>query len=373
MPSYTIAIHPDNSLLGSGKRQSFSKRWSEMLSDRGHAVKMVDAYSQNFFTQLGGCHAFMWWFQQMPGRGNWPKKLMLALDQAMDIPLFPNRQSVWHFDDKIAQNYLLQAAGIPTPRTWVFWRRHHAIDFCRAARYPLVLKLTAGIMSRNVKLLHNFSEAEHWVNRLFGPGVYSLEHPFNTASKRVRDALRLLRKGRAPRPARRTDLQSNYLLIQEYLPGNDFDTRVVVIGNRAFGFRRWNRPGDFRASGSGNIDRDPEQVKTDALRLAVHVARTLGTQSLAVDVMRRDDQPVVVEVSYYYERFGTAGCPGHWEMRGPDRLEWVEGQMSPEDAILIDFIALVESRFKNASSAAESRDNAHSNPTGNPDESVIGF
>jgi hypothetical protein len=60
-------------------------------------------------------------------------------------------------------------------------------------------------------------------------------------------------------------------------------------------------------------------------------------------------------------------------MRGPDRLEWVEGQMSPEDAILIDFIALVESRFKNASSAAESRDNAHSNPTGNPDESVIGF
>jgi hypothetical protein len=42
-------------------------------------------------------------------------------------------------------------------------------------------------------------------------------------------------------------------------------------------------------------------------------------------------------------------------MRGPDQLEWVEGQMAPEDAILIDFIALVESRFKNTSSAADSR------------------
>jgi hypothetical protein len=348
---YKIAIQPDDSLLGSGKRQSFSKRWIEVVQDKGHIAHLVDAYSPAFFAQLEGCHAFMWWFPQMPGRGNWAKRLMLALDHALDIPLFPNRQSVWHFDDKIAQTYLLQAAGIPSPRTWVFWHKKDALSFCRTAQYPLVIKLAAGVMSRNVNLLHNVSEAEYWINRLFGAGLFSMEHPLNLARKRIRDSFRLLAKGLPPRPARRADLQTNYLLVQEFLPGNDFDTRVVVIGNRAFGFRRWNRPGDFRASGSGRLDRDPEQVEPDALRLAFRAARTLRTQSLSVDVLRRDGEPLLSEISYYYERFGAAGCPGHWELRGSDKLEWVEGQMAPEDAIIEDFLQLVGSRYENAAAA----------------------
>jgi hypothetical protein len=348
---YKIAIHPDNSLLGSGKRQSFSKRWAEMLGERGHVAHMVDAYSPDFFDQLDGCHAFMWWFPQMPGRGNWAKKLMLALDQALDIPLFPNRQSVWHFDDKIAQSYLLRAAGIPTPQTWVFWRYKDAIDFCRAARYPLVIKLASGIMARNVRMLRNFSEARYWINRLFGPGVFSLEHPVNTARKRARDYLRMLGKGLLLRPGRRADLHTNYLLIQEFLPGNDFDTRVVVIGNRVYGFRRWNRPDDFRASGSGRLDRNPEEVAPDALRLAFRAAHALQTESLSVDVLRRDGEPLISEISYYYERYGSAGCPGHWEVRGSGEMEWVEGPLPPEDAIMEDFLQLVGRRCENAVAA----------------------
>jgi len=40
-------------------------------------------------------------------------------------------------------------------------------------------------------------------------------------------------------------------------------------------------------------------------------------------------------------------CPGHWELRGdPDdgRLDWVEGQVRPDDAILEDFLALLDRR-----------------------------
>ena len=59
---------------------------------------------------------------------------------------------------------------------------------------------------------------------------------------------------------RRFELQRDYLLVQEFLPGNGFDTRITVIGNRAFGFRRFNRPDDFRASGSGRIDWNPAAI-----------------------------------------------------------------------------------------------------------------
>lgn len=50
--------------------------------------------------------------------------------------------------------------------------------------------------------------------------------------------------------------EKKYILFQEYLPDNEFDTRVTVIGNRAFAFRRFNRKKDFKASGSGEIDYD---------------------------------------------------------------------------------------------------------------------
>lgn len=273
----------------------------------------------------------------------WAKRLILALDHGRDIALFPNRQTIWHFDDKIAQIYLLRAAGLPIPDTWVLWRYEDAVSFCRTARYPLVLKLATGIMSKNVKLLRNASDAKRWVNRLFGPGRFALEHPLRTAAKDFVAHVRTA-KTRARRPERRADLQTNYLFVQEFLADNDFDTRITVIGDRAFGFRRRNRPGDFRASGSGRIEHDPAPIDLDAVRLAFKVARMLGTQSLAVDVLRRDGRPVLTEISYMYEGWAVARCPGHWKSNRSGGLEWVQGEMRPEDAILEDFLTLVGNR-----------------------------
>ena len=43
----------------------------------------------------------------------------------------------------------------------------------------------------------------------------------------------------------------DYVYFQKFLPNNKYDIRIVVIGDRAFGFIRYNRENDFRASGSG--------------------------------------------------------------------------------------------------------------------------
>ena len=69
------------------------------------------------------------------------------------------------------------------------------------------------------------------------------------------------------------------VLFQEFLPCNDFDTRITVIGNRAFGFRRFNRANDFRASGSGKIDYDPKNIAPEMVQLAFDVTRRLNVQS----------------------------------------------------------------------------------------------
>lgn len=349
---YRIGIQPDEILLRNGTIQSFSTKWEQRLRELGHEPRMLDANKQEFFEEVAECDAFMWTFTQQVASRHFGRRVVAAVEHGTGIPVFPSWKTVWHFDDKIGQYYLLRAAGIPTPKTWVFWYRRDALNFCRSATYPMVIKLASGIMSQNVQMLQNYGEAEYWVHRMFGDGLVALQKPriagLGDARKRARHAVRLLVKGIPPDAAQFTEIQRSYLLLQEFMPGNEFDTRITVIGNRAFAFRRHNRPGDFRASGSGRIDWDYTKIDPQLLRLAFQAKRKLGSQSLAVDGMYRDGEPVIVEISYIYDTWAVEACPGHWEIDDDDpdatELRWVEGRMWPEHAILDDFLDLLDAR-----------------------------
>jgi glutathione synthase/RimK-type ligase-like ATP-grasp enzyme len=347
----TIAIHPDHFVHRNGERQSFSDRWSELAAQAGIEVRAVDAYRQDIFDRLHGCDAFMWRFDFAAPERLFAKRLLAAIEQTMPLAVFPSWRTAWHFEDKVAQHYLLTAAAIPTARTWVFWDAESARAFCRDARYPLVLKLAQGYQSSNVRLMRNAAEASRWIDLLFTTGVASLDQqPVSTlrsAARHGREAVRAL-FGRSG-GHQSEDVQRAYIYLQEFLDGNAFDTRDTVIGRRAFAFRRLNRPDDFRASGSGRIVWEPEQIDARAVALAVRVAQQLGSQSLAVDVLRRGDEVVVAEVSYTYASWAVRNCPGHWEQRSAAAgaafdLAWVSGPMRPEDAIFADFIAQLPER-----------------------------
>jgi glutathione synthase/RimK-type ligase-like ATP-grasp enzyme len=346
--SLCIAIHPDEVVHKNGEVQSFSRRWSELAAREGVAVRAVDAFAPGIYRQLAGCDALMWRFGYDPTSLDAAKRVLTAAEHGMKLAVFPSWKTAWHFEDKVAQSYLLEAAGIPSPQTWVFWQREPALAFCHTARYPLVTKLSLGIQSNNVRLLRDADEAVHWVNRLFGPGLVSLQEPpprVRAAARGQKQVLRTL-LGRAAPPLPR-GIQHGYFLAQEFLPGNEFDTRVTVIGDRAFGFRRFNRPGDFRASGSGRIDWDPAAIDEQTVRLAYRVARSLDTQCVAIDGLRRGEERVVGEISYTFASWAVRDCPGHWVLHGePEsgRLEWSQGQLRPEDAILIDFLRTLRAK-----------------------------
>ena len=344
----TIAIQPDKVVHKNGEVQSFSDRWAELAARESIAVRDVDAFAPDFFERLAGCDGFMWRFGYDPLSLEFAKRVLAAIEHGVKIPVFPSWATAWHFEDKISQHYLLQAAGIPEPRTHVFWHRRAATDFCRSATYPLVIKLSLGIQSNNVRMLSGPEEAAHWVEQMFGPGRTSFNPPPPRLRQALRDQKQVARSllGR-PAPEKPRGLQHGYFYVQEFLPDNAFDTRVTVIGDRAFAFRRFNRPGDFRASGSGRIDWDPAPIDLDTVRLAFRVARHLGTQSVAIDGLRRGEERVVGEISYTYASWAVRDCPGHWVLSGaPDAgtLNWVDGKLRPEDAIFDDFAALVRAR-----------------------------
>ena len=347
---YTVAIQPDQLTQKNGEKQSFSSRWAARAAETGVNVRTVDVYAPDFFAQLAGCDGFMWRFGYSPNPRLLAKRLLPAIEHGLGIPVFPSFETAWHFEDKIAQSYLMQAAGVPTPGTWVFWDRMSALDFCRSAKYPLVLKLSFGYQSGNVRLLESFDDASYWIERLFGPGVTGLRPQatkWRDALQRGRGALRRLSDAPPFEDLDYCELQHGYFYVQEFLPGNEYDIRVTVIGNRAFAFRRFNRPGDFRASGSGRIDWDTRPIDEESIRLAFRVARRLHTQSLGVDLLQHGGRKVLTEISYTYASWAVRDCPGHWALQGDADtapLSWVEGRLHPEDAIFDDFVARLRAR-----------------------------
>jgi glutathione synthase/RimK-type ligase-like ATP-grasp enzyme len=318
---------------------AFSDRWVERLTNAGHDVRIVSVADGDFFERVRECDGFLWWFPPIEFPRELGTRLLSALDHATDLLVLPDLRSCWHFDDKIAQAYLLQAASIPMPATRVFWRYETALEFLRSADYPLVIKLASGYRSENVALLRTRAEAERMAQRLFGRGIESLRpRRFEWLRKATRPLRNVLRLGLGAPPLKSPFVHRGSMLVQELVADNEFDTRVTVIGDRLFAFRRGNRPDDFRASGGGRNDFDPAKIDVDALQLALRVAQTLRMPSVAVDVLRRDGMPLITEVSYHYESWLVRACPGHWRVRG-EAFEWVDGPMSPEDAILDDFLA----------------------------------
>ena len=339
----TVGVHKDV--------HGFSCKWGDALHHRGVSIQWLNLLAHDSLEQVRSCDGVMWHWPHYPHEVRWAARpILYVIEKEMRIPVFPDLRTAWHYDDKIAQAYLFQALEIPRPKTWIFWDREEAERWAESALYPVVAKLATGAGSSNVRLIRNIREAQAHITTMFSrTGIISAGlHPStptgfeiakNIAQQLVFGGRYIFLKKYPPLPRQFWMPQRGYALFQEYLPDNGFDTRITVIGDRAFGFRRINRPGDFRASGSGNIDPDPQQIDPNCIELAFNAARKLGSQSMAFDLLYKGAArtPVVVEVSYCYADWAVELCPGHWD----GRLVWHEGRLWPEEAQVMDFLDVI--------------------------------
>ena len=128
--------------------------------------------------------------------------------------------------------------------------------------------------------------------------------------------------------------EKGYIYFQDFVPDNEFDTRLYVIGNRCFGGLRYNRKNDFRASGSGISTFDPELIDLECVKTAFQLSEKLHTQSLAFDFLQHNNEYRLVEISYCYPANELYDNPGYWDKN----LKWHKEKIIPEFFMIEDFM-----------------------------------
>lgn len=339
-----IAIHgPDDGF--------FSVVWIDYCKRQGLDHKLVNCRASDIVDQVADCEIVMWQHTHFEVPDKLIGKQVLAALEQSGKTVFPDHRTGWHFDDKVAQKYLLESIGAPMAPTVVLVDEREAHAWAAAASYPSVFKLRSGAGATNVRLVHRAAEAHRLVAKAFGAG-FSQHNPMTdlkeTLYRRRKgkattyDILRSFRRFLTSTPfARKSPREQSYVLFQQFFPGNPFDIRVVAIGDRACAVKRMVRPHDFRASGSGLWHHARHEIDERCVRIAFDTTRRLGMQCMGYDfVFDGDGNPRIIEMSYGFPVDIFRDCPGYWD----DALRWHEAKFLPEEWIVDTVVAQHRSR-----------------------------
>ena len=232
---------------------------------------------------------------------------------------------------------------IPLVKSYVFYTKMEALEWANITSFPKVFKLRGGAGSVNVRLVRSVTAAKKLISKAFAKGFK------HDSLVPLSDIFKKYKKGKLPfgaviRGLVRKMIPTNfakvhgreigYIYFQNFIPDNDHDIRVIVIGDKAFAIKRMTRENDFRASGSGNILYERELFDEATIQLSFDVAKKLQTQCLALDYVFDKGNPLVVEISYGFSMVGYDPCPGYWD----SNLQWHEGKFNPYGWMIEDIL-----------------------------------
>ena len=156
------------------------------------------------------------------------------------------------------------------PKTWIMSNMEEAKAVLSDIKFPFISKSRASWMSKNVRLIRDEAEACREIAMAFSD------------------------EGIPVHGGRR---QKGYLLWQEFIGGNEYEWRVILVGNRyAYAIKRFFREDVPFASGSGKID--PVKEINDEITEIFDFVRRFSEENrlsvVAADLLRDTNSRLVV-------------------------------------------------------------------------------
>ena len=324
-----IAIH------GNGDKD-MGLKWIEYCKENSIPYKIVNCFSNKIIDDLKDCSSLMLHVNTGSHELMLFGKQILFTLQSQGMKTFPDFNTLWHYDDKVGQKYLLEQINAPLVNTYVFYSERDALSWINTTTFPKVFKLRNGASSSNVRLIKTREEAKKIIKKAFSSGFSHRVNDLELLKERWRKyRLRKSNLGGVKYAIKRllglknevkfNAIEFGYVYFQDFIPNNEFDIRITVIDKKVFGIKRLVRKNDFRASGSGLMYFEKENFDFDTIKLSLEIAKKLKAQSIAFDFVYLNNRPYLVEASYCWTVDGEKECPGYWD----EHLIWHEGPFNP--------------------------------------------
>jgi glutathione synthase/RimK-type ligase-like ATP-grasp enzyme len=190
--------------------------------------------------------------------------------------------------------------GIRSPYGIPVGTYEEGVEILKNIAYPTVLKKHTGFRSRNVKLANNFKEGKKVLSKLLEKNfLFDMDSLYFIYR-------RLKNKEHYPK-------KFGKLIIQEFIPDLTHDWKILVLGDRCLGGKRYVRKNDFRASGSKlyEMDEDPPE---NVLSFALKCKQQLSCPNVSLDISENKGDLQLLEYQtmhfailggdpdYYFER-----------------------------------------------------------------------
>ncbi|GAB1350638.1 hypothetical protein MASR1M107_28530 [Ignavibacteriales bacterium] len=285
-----------------------------------------------------------------PGRQNLLKQMydekVSIIEKYMGIPVFPTYSEISLHENKRLLSYFLEANGIPSPATKVFYNQKETVSLSQFLQFPLVAKTNIGASGSGVEIIRDSKQLEKYLQTAFKDGIARKTGPNLVMGDFTRRFEKLLREpGRLMRRLKvyktvRSERQKGFVIFQAYIP-HAFEWRIVRIGESYFGHKKLKQ-GD-KASGTKGVEYCP--VPEKLLSHVKGICERFKFRSMAVDLFEDGKGGYLVnEMQCIFGHVQTHIC----ELNGkPGRYLFKEGEWIFEEGLFNSNISF-DLRLKDA-------------------------
>lgn len=340
-----IAIHQNKEIFNHSTM--WDRVWIDYCKENNLDFDVVDCFHYDILERLKDYDVLLWHFSNYSLQEMEFARSILLSAKKMGLKVFPDHNTNWHFDDKVSQSYILGAINAPIPNAWTFYTLKSALSFFESySEYPVVAKLKTGSGSNNVSLLKNKTEAVKYAEKMFGKGINPSPSLIYKTKSNVKSSKSLKtfisRMKRIPdfvqslKTTKQFDNEHGYVYLQEYIPNEGFDLKVVVIGNKLSFLARDIRKGDFRASGGGSIRYEKSLITNEVREIAFGISDELGFQCMGYDFVidSSTQAPKIIEISYGFSHQAQLDLGGYWDKEG----KWIDEPLNAPHEIIKNLI-----------------------------------
>lgn len=295
------------------KERAYYPKYERFLINNNIQYEYYDILDSNWLTNASKYDLIVWHMTSDPSTQEIATNKLYILDKVLGKKCHPSFDEIWTYEDKVNMHYLYRVHDLPEIPTFVSHSKEDALKYVNKVKYPIISKLVTGSSSFGVEKIENVREAKKIVEAAFSYKGNKTYFPYQR--------------------------QKDYVLFQEFVPGAEFDLRIVVVGDKMFGYYRYPNEGDFRASGAGNYEK--KEIDSKALELAYLVKEKFKCSFLATDFLysKANQCYYIIESSIFIgidtpSQLEIDGVAGYYQRVTENDYKFVEGKYWLQELVL---------------------------------------